>query len=512
LSSEEKILLGWMKDEDIPSMRGGNVSLDPVNRNKALRSYTDMEGEYFVYEYRSGKGWDAGIPEGLLVYHVDKSTETELGSGETPFILWHHWERTNRLNTYGFHPCCYVIPADDQANLDYDYKGNDANMVFPGAKSVSRYTPVDWEGGSTGVSLSGISYSGGAATWKADVHIDQRVVGTVTTPEGVPVPGARIIVHPLEPVTDGVVSTTADANGNYQVLLTGQGWEKVSIRASSEGYASSCVECIPKPRKTVLPLYLVRSEDADDISICYIDEEEAGEEEGTPIGNKKTRIQCAMYIPAEDIEEHVGKQIKQIRFQPSTYMSDARSADIFIESGEKELLRIKDVAFTDGSWCTVDVRDRNLFIEKGESYYVGWQLNTPDYGFVVYPGSNLYVTTDESAGVAHTWTSSADLGLPGIALACKLILGEEPVPNPYAAMGFNSIRQQDRYKAGDYFFFQLVSAREDAPSRVTWTLDGSAFEDGDAVQLEAGHHLVEAVLLYSDGRREILEAELEVES
>jgi len=508
LSSEERIMLGWMSEEEVSTMPNGNVSLEPVNRNKAIRSYTDIDGEYFVYEYRSGQGWDAGIPEGLLIYHVDKSKRKVLGGYKTPYSMWEDWMDSNKLNSYGGHPCCYVIPADDQTNLNYDYKGNLDKMIFPGSKSVSQFTPVDWVGSTTGVSLSGISSSGGAV-WKADVHIDQRILGTVTSTVGVPVPGARVIVHPLEPASEGVVSTTADADGNYQVLLTGLGWEKVSVRASAEGYASSTVECEPHPRKSVLPLQLLRSEDAHDVSICYIDYEEVDDEdEGTPIGSRNTRLQCAMYVPAADLVEHVGKQIKQIRFKPSFFISEARSVDVFIENGEKELLRIKDVPISEEIWYTVDIRDYNLFVEKDESFYVGWQMGTPDYGFSIFPGTNLYITEEETAGVAHNWSQREYM--MDSALACKLVLGEETLPNPYKVMGVNSIQQESGYQPGDTFEFQLITAQEDAPAQVTWTFDGAPFEDGDAVQLEAGHHYVEAVLLYSDGRKEILETELEV--
>lgn len=58
-------------------------------------------------------------------------------------------------------------------------------------------------------------------------------------------------------------------------------------------------------------------------------------------------------------------------------------------------------------------------------------------------------TEDETAGVAHEW--ELDAASEEYALACKLVLGEKPVPNPYAARGFNSIQQKDSYKAGDLF-------------------------------------------------------------
>ena len=508
LNSEEMIMLGWMDEADVQIMPGGKVSLEPVNRKKAFRSYTDMDGEYFVYEYRSGQGWDAATPEGLLIYHVDKSTQITLG-WYTPYSLWDEWDSSNSINAYGYHPCCYVIPADDQTNLDYPYKGNQDKMMFPGSRSVTQYTPIDWVGSTTGVSLSDIACSGGVATWKADVNIHQRLLGKVTSTVGVPVPGAKVIVHPLEPATEGVVTVTTDADGQYEAILTGLGWERVSVRASAEGYVSTAAECELNPRKSVLSLQLVRSDDTDDVVICYIDYDAIEEDEsGIPAGSRTVRMQFAMYVPAQDLEAHVGKQIKQIRFMPSFFMSEAHSADVFIENGKEELLRVREVPISEEIWYTVDVREYNLFVEKDECFYVGWQLDIPDYGFCVFEGKNLVRTEDETAGVAHEWEHGEFT--EEYALACMLVLGEKPVPNPYAARGFNSIQQKDSYKAGDLFEFLLVSAKEDAPSKVTWTFDGAPFEDGDAVQLAAGHHYVEAVLLYPDGRKEILETELEV--
>jgi M6 family metalloprotease-like protein len=508
LSSEERIMLGWMDEEDALAMPNGNVRLDPVNQNKAFRSYTDMDGEYFVYEYRSKTGWDAWIPEGLLVYHVDKSKQIKLGVN-TPHYLWYQWERSNAINAYAEHPCCYVIAADDQSCLYYnDYKANLDKIIFPGSKSVTQYTPVDWVGSTTGVSLSGISANGGAATWKADVNIQQRLMGKVTSSVGVPIPGAKVIVHPLEPATDGIVTAVADAEGNYEAILTGKGWEKVSVRASAQGYASSVVPFeLSHPRKNTLSLQLVRLEDADNVEICYITEED--EDESNEIGHGSIRVQYAMYVPAQDLDMHVGKQIKQVRFKPACFLEDENTAEIFIEDGEQELVRVKDFDYSESKWYTVDVREYNLFVEKGKSYYVGWQLGTPDYGFTIYPGTNLVKTSEVTSGVAHQWETI--VWEEGVALACKLVLGEEAVPNPYAARNINTIQQNDSYKAGDLFEFLLVSAQEDKPSKVTWTFDGAAFEDGDAVQLEAGRHHVEVVLVYPDGRREILETELDVD-
>ncbi len=71
----ERMLLGWMKwDQLIPlEKEEGWMNLPPVQYNQAAFSYTKTEGEYIIYECRSGSGWDKTLPAGLLVYHLDQS-------------------------------------------------------------------------------------------------------------------------------------------------------------------------------------------------------------------------------------------------------------------------------------------------------------------------------------------------------------------------------------------------------------------------------------------------------
>ena len=61
---------------------------------------------------------------------------------------------------YSYNPCFYVIPSASQSSLNYNAT-NLSNYVFPGAKKVTTYSPVDWNKKDTGVTLSGISYLSG---------------------------------------------------------------------------------------------------------------------------------------------------------------------------------------------------------------------------------------------------------------------------------------------------------------------------------------------------------------
>ena len=184
---EERILLGWLSESDFLEFpKSGNYTLTGINNNKAYRTPTDMDGEYFVYECRSGEGWDAYLPQsGLLVYHVDKSNRTVpiyvwTGSSYqkkniTARSLWDEWETYNSINENGSHPCYYVVPAGAQTDLNY----SGSKFAFPVSAAQNSYTAKSWNGVSSSISLSNISYANNQVNLYASVpssNIDYTVI------------------------------------------------------------------------------------------------------------------------------------------------------------------------------------------------------------------------------------------------------------------------------------------------------------------------------------------------
>ncbi len=185
LGIEERILLGWLDRSVLAEFpKSGDYVLPPVQENKAYKTLTDQEGEYFIYECRGASGWDAGLPaHGMLVYHVDKSSRKvriEDFGQVSAADLWSKWEQTNSINENGAHPCYYVVAAIEPDNLKYGYQylpdygasyfdpyyeGLAVNIPFPGAKKVSAYTARSWNGVESSVSLSGIAYADGQVTF-----------------------------------------------------------------------------------------------------------------------------------------------------------------------------------------------------------------------------------------------------------------------------------------------------------------------------------------------------------
>ena len=150
----ERIDLGWMTGGDLRSFSTGDYVIGSIRDDIAYQIPTSTEGEYFLLECRDAKGWDAALPAGLMVYHVDRSTSRMVNGKATPQQLWN----SHKVNIYGDHPCCYVVPASAQDNLNY--KGAYAAWLFPGSGHVSTYTPIDWNGVESNVCLDQIKVSG----------------------------------------------------------------------------------------------------------------------------------------------------------------------------------------------------------------------------------------------------------------------------------------------------------------------------------------------------------------
>lgn len=195
---EERIILGWLDASAIREFAAsGTVAIPNVDENVAYQTPTDMAGEYFLYECREKKGWDAYIPAaGLVVYHVDKSSRyvniTDYGNVQASQI----WSQYNSINENGSHPCFYIVPAADQTNLlfGYDYYPgygnyynveNDPKIPFPGSENVTSYTPVSWNGVKSAYSFSNISYSAGnGLSVNVSVPSPELSYPTIANPKG----------------------------------------------------------------------------------------------------------------------------------------------------------------------------------------------------------------------------------------------------------------------------------------------------------------------------------------
>ena len=187
-TTEERVMLGWIDPEDAYKTfdKSGTYTLTSVqNGNQAYMLPTDQDGEYFTFECRTLEGWDQYIPQpGLVVCHVDKSDRMVkiYGGSVTARELWENWQETNSINENGKHPCYYVVPAYSQKNYNVSTSYY-TRLPFPGSSNITSYTPVSWNGVTSEVSFSSITYAANAVLLHASVPTYGLEYPVIATPE-----------------------------------------------------------------------------------------------------------------------------------------------------------------------------------------------------------------------------------------------------------------------------------------------------------------------------------------
>ena len=213
----ERIMLGWKSETDLREFSAsGYVTLPSIDENVAYRIPTEQDGEFFVLEVRGANGWDAALPgHGLLVYHADQSerlvsistyvngkqTNVQVSASE----LWSNWMELNSINENGSHPCFYLIPAASPSSLSYSWE---SRIPFP-YNSNNSYTPVSWDGVTSPISLSGITYASNQVGFTVTVPKEDLDYNLIANPgDGVYQAGDRFSFELVESETRPVGSVS----------------------------------------------------------------------------------------------------------------------------------------------------------------------------------------------------------------------------------------------------------------------------------------------------------------
>ena len=213
----ERIMLGWKSETDLREFSAsGYVTLPSIDENVAYRIPTEQDGEFFILECRGNNGWDAALPgHGLLVYHADQSerlvsistyvngkqTNVQVSASE----LWNNWMELNSINENGSHPCFYLIPAASPSSLSYSWE---SRIPFP-YNSNNSYTPVSWDGVTSPISLSGITYASNQVGFTVTVPKEDLDYNLIANPgDGVYQAGDRFSFELVESETRPVGSVS----------------------------------------------------------------------------------------------------------------------------------------------------------------------------------------------------------------------------------------------------------------------------------------------------------------
>lgn len=162
LGGFERYMLKWINLEEWTE--SGIKTLPPVQEDAAFMTPTSNDGEFYVYEYRNGEGYDKYIgATGVAIYHVDQSSRYAS-----------RWDY-NTINAYADHECYDLIESTPGAYYD------NASKLFPGTSNNTVFnansTPaaIDWNGEPTGYNLSEITDLGDKAT----VNLSMMASGSV---------------------------------------------------------------------------------------------------------------------------------------------------------------------------------------------------------------------------------------------------------------------------------------------------------------------------------------------
>lgn len=118
-SAWERFAFGWIEPEELTA---GEKTLEPLgDSNHAFILYGDNENDYYIFENRQLKDWDAYLQgHGMLVWHIDYDTRA--------------WD-ANTVNSSPMHQYVDIIEADNiltVATIDGD--------TFPGSANITEFT------------------------------------------------------------------------------------------------------------------------------------------------------------------------------------------------------------------------------------------------------------------------------------------------------------------------------------------------------------------------------------
>lgn len=119
MSAFDRMLLRWLNPRELTGPE--TVSLDDITSDQAYLIKTIADNEYYLFENRQQRGWDAYIPgHGMLVWHIDYDA-----------TVW----QNNQVNNSPSHQRVDLVEADNMPT-DITRSGD----PFPGVNNVTAFT------------------------------------------------------------------------------------------------------------------------------------------------------------------------------------------------------------------------------------------------------------------------------------------------------------------------------------------------------------------------------------
>ena len=536
LSTEERILLGWIEPSVEQELsESGQYQLRSVENDVAYKASCDTDGEYFLFETRGGKGWDAPLPTGLLIYHVDKSTTRKVGGYYTPYELWSNWHNSNSINAWGDHPCFYLIPSDEPRSLNLpgysEYLKDESDIIFPGNANRTSYQPLDWDNEETAARISAITYASQTVSFTATVMKAKGVSGKVTDTSGKPLQGVTVQVDPVGQTTtssNGRVRlvaaraessspyvTQTDSDGYYQIDLQDCDANEVKVTATLDGYIAKSQNITLKSKGNAVNFVLSKEGETQPTDLYKFDPSVEVTTIGT--GDTSDDLMMSVRFTATDLSSYAGWYIKDVTILPAC---SADNLYIIIDFDSSRALTYNVPNPTFGQSTTISLAGENLRVPENGNMYIGYGMQGTEDGHPF--GMAESRTFNDTYYDVLNLSSSDWTNLPSISgwyydlILSVTVSDDDPETPPededlIAKAGFSYIGVPDNFSftAGEEFPLNLILGKNCNPKSIVWTLDGRTVS-GESITLTSGDHTLHATLYYSDGSDETIELEMEV--
>ena len=492
LTAEERIILGWMERESLLELQPGRQVMQAIRSNSAYIIPTATEGEYFILEYRDSQGWDAPLPEGLALYHIDRS--------EPYAYRWESWRTPGSgINDNYAHPCFYLVSS---------YSGNreTGNLVFPGLSGALAIEPQAWNGEPVACQLTNIEIVPEGVSLYVQYDSGPNVNGYVRNIYGDPIEGATLTLDP----EDEEGWTVSDSEGHFFLPVEEGVIGPMSLTVAAPGYRNYVTGVTMGDSRVVSVQVTLRRETEGEAAT--LSKWDNSKKQGY---YNKAGIGAVRFTPSE-LAPYVGCKIREIVFYPYLLGSFEGEIYVTVDIGPRRVLTklIEMPSYGIYFRNSIDIEEDGIVIPEGENVYIGYGSNTSgqDSFFLgtVYPGEKNNSYWSPFSLTHSTWSpmyvDRADITMN---LMLQAQVTEQIGAQDLSEFGYTYINPgTGAWIAGETFTLELVRPENAPRASVKWYFDGE--EVRSSVVLESGYHVLEAVLEYESGVTEKLRKEFNI--
>lgn len=357
MSSMERYILGWMGKATLIESRG-RFTVPPVREQQSYYVRTGNNGETFLMETRDGTSWDKYIDKGLLIYHIDHSSNNVHGS--TARSRWDNW---NGINCYSDHPCYFIEWA----------KGNYAPFPGSGSTTVTQFLGTAYNGTEAEYALYDISFDGVNSYFNTKPGLARIVSGVVYDYWGIPVEGAKVSAVAEDGTDLGTVTT--GSNGAYDFDITDVECDNFTLVASADGYTSRNSN-VTVTAGTFTRNFHLSSEKWQPLILEY---NKFGSFGGaTGLGSLKS-VMGAIRYTATEMAGKSRHTINEVSFMLAE--SSASKVEIIVEAGSERIFTKEVTNPVLNGWNTVDLSSYGVMIPEAKDIYVGVAVSYPKTGY-----------------------------------------------------------------------------------------------------------------------------------